>query len=203
MASWHYNPFIGWYTPLPRESFNDLVEPQPIEISLLIHLIFGGILIGAVYGVSFKDLESVDESRKAKKFAFVNLFLLVLNGFYVAVFPLMYFIPNGFLFPFAIKTDIDLSFTYHYSVGIGYLLQVIGFIACFPYSAFYYQTIMRFEMDARSPQKVIQDYIEDVKEPLDLDRYIAEERIKLRFSEKDDPDVAEYLKKLKEEEGSR
>ena len=77
--------------------------------------------------------------------------------------------------------DIELEVVYFYCVGPGYLLQLFAFGLIFPHAVFYYQTIMKFEIEKHSPVKVIEKYIEHVQEPLDLDKFIAEEELKQKF----------------------
>jgi len=100
-----------------------------------------------------------------------------LIGYYVIVCPVMYLVPNELYFPLLSIRDYDLEVIRVYSIGSGYILQLISFPLIFPYSAFYYKTISSFIQQERAPEKMLQKTIQDSQEFLDLDKYIAKEEL--------------------------
>ena len=193
IAYWSYNPLTGWSTIFSGNStFNNLAKPEEIEMPLILTGLFMVILVISAFSVLFKDIESQNDLDRLYPYAYVNLFLIALNLFYIFAFPVFYLLPNKLYFPFLLIKDKELNITYYYSIGPGYLLQILGFIMIFPYCTFYYQTITRFKSKQHSPSKVIKKYVEHVQESLDLDKLIANEELKLKFI--DNPlDVKEDL----------
>jgi hypothetical protein len=88
-------------------------------------------------------------------------------------------------FPFLEQNDPFLEVKFLYTVHIGYLIQIFGFILLFPYTIFYYHTLNSFEKESHSPENVINSYLEKIQEPLDFDKYIREEELKLDKQKKD------------------
>jgi hypothetical protein len=73
-------------------------------------------------------------------------------------------------------THYDAGIVYSYMVGGGYLFQVIAFSFNFPYVIFYAATLLTFSKQNRTPEIIIREKLEQIQEPLDLDRLIAQEK---------------------------
>ena len=132
IAHWAYNPLTGWSTIFSNNStFNNIVKPDELEIPLILTGLFIIILVLSAYSALFKDLESQQELEKLSSFAYVNLFLIALNLYFIFAFPVFYLIPKKLYFPFLLIKDKELGVTYYYSIGPGYFLQIIGFIMIF------------------------------------------------------------------------
>lgn len=180
-ASWSYSLFIEWTTLISSSSsFNSRMRPSDLSIPMEITAVFIVVLFVSGYSVLFKDIES-QELDKLYPYAYINLVLLLFNLFYIFVFPMFYLLPHKLYFPYLLVKDPKSGLTYFYSIGPGYLLQLIGAIMVFPYILFYYQTINRFESKVNSPANQVRNYIAQVQEPLDLDQLIAKEQVKLKF----------------------
>ena len=102
--------------------------------------------------------------------------------YYLIISPILYFIPNELYFPLLNINDYDLQFIYFYAIGPGYILQLLAFPMVFPYSIFYFKTINTFIQQERTPEKMLTRLISNSQEPLDLDKYIAEEDLKQELS---------------------
>ncbi len=192
IASWNYHHFTGWTTPLlDAFTYNDLFRPHNLDISPILHFLFMFIIISCAFTTLTKDVEKVSSPQKLKNYAYLNLFLLLLVGFYIIIFPIGYLLPNELYFPFNMVEDHDANLFYVYSLDIGYYSQVIGFVLAFPYSIFYYQTITHFERKDQTVEKVIGKYIQEIQEPLDMDKFIAEEVLKQRIKGELPPKVVE------------
>jgi len=182
IASWSYNPFTEWSTSFSEDAaFNRLVEPSNLNIPLVINIAVLCCVVLTIYGLIYKDLEKNKTLDKLYPYAYINFTLLILNAFYIFIFPIFYLYPNRLYFPFLVYNDLELNYNFYYLIGPGYFLQLISFIIIFPYAFFYYQTIVKFETKEHSTSKVINRIIEKAQEPLDFDKLIAEESLKLKF----------------------
>ena len=179
LANWTYNIFSEWSTN--GTMYNEQLKPDNLFVPIMINIIVIVVILISVFGMVFKGIESEGELSKLYPFAFINILLIVLIGFYIFIFPIAYLLSNDLYFPFLMLREYELGVTYFYCVGPGYLLQLFAFGLIFPHAVFYYQTIVKFELERHSPVKVIEKYIEHVQEPIDLDRFIAEEELKQKF----------------------
>ncbi|MHA2399947.1 MAG: hypothetical protein ACXADU_13810 [Promethearchaeota archaeon] len=180
LVSWRYNIIAGWSTPFIEDiGINQLLRPYNLSIPLAVNLIFIGAIVLSLYGLIFKDIENTDEMKSFIKFNYSNLGVLILNGFYGFVFPVMYLTPNTLYFPTFTITQLDSGVISYYSIGIGYILQLIAFSLNFPYVAFYMDTIMKFEKRTHTLENKMKNVLEHLQEPLDLDKLIAQETLLL------------------------
>lgn len=183
VASWDYNIFTGWTTPLPSGfSLNNALRPENPSNQLIMNIILMGVTVFCGYGVLFRNIEQLPSSNNNNIQAYANACLLVLILYYVVLFPIMHLFPQGLYFPFVSIDDDILGFLYHYAIGPGYILQVISFLLVFPHSVFYIRTMMMFGYQEKSPESRILKAIEKVKEPLNLDKLIAQEGLKKKLS---------------------
>ncbi|MFX1315412.1 MAG: hypothetical protein ACFE9T_06075 [Promethearchaeota archaeon] len=179
ISSWSYNMLIEWHTNLSEYfTLNEVFRPNNLNVSPFLHFMFIIIIILCGFITLTKDAEQAKTPQKFRNYAFINLFLLLLIGFYIMVFPMIYLCPNELYFPYFMYEDLDTNITYVYSLNIGYYFQVVAFIFTFPYAIFYYQTITHFAKDENTPEEVISKFIETKQEYLDLDKFIAEEELK-------------------------
>ena len=186
IAYWAYNPIIGWSTIFSEDSTtNYLFKPNTIQIPIIIIIIYILILILSTYSLLFKNVERITDIEKLYPYAYIHIFLLALVSFFLFIFPILYLIPNNLYFPFLQVKDNDIDVRYFYRIGSGYCLQIIGFIMIFPYSIFYYQTITKFKTQQDSSKKIVDNYIQQVKEIINFDQLIANEKIKLEFEGND------------------
>ena len=190
---WSYNLFTEWSTMISGDQhFNNKIKPNNLSIPIEISILFIFSIIASGYSVLFKDLEQNVELDKLYPYAYLNFLLISLNLYYIFVFPIFYLLPNKLYFPFLLVKDRESGVDYYYSIGPGYVLQIIGFIMIFPYILFYYFTINSFKSEQQSPKNVIQRYIQQVQEPLDLDSLIAKEELKLKFNDRTDKEYEDY-----------
>jgi hypothetical protein len=181
VASWSYNPVTEWTSVISsRNSRNSRMKPSDLAVPLPITVLFIGVLFGSGYAVLFKDIET-QELNNLHPYVWTNMFLLVLNGFFIFAFPVFYLLPHKLYFPYLLIKDRDSGLTYFYSIGPGYFLQILGFVLIFPYSLHYYQTVSKFESQAHTPENMVANYLRQIQEPLDLDQLIAKEQINLKF----------------------
>jgi len=179
VISWSYHLFSEWRTIFaPDAVYNEFYHPENASLPVYIHIIFTMLILIAAYSVLFKDVENTTELHKLRRYGYLEICLLLLNLFYLVIFPVMYLLPNELYYPFVMYTNNELELLFVYNIGMGYVLQSIGFTLTFAYSIFYYQTVMKFERERTSPQKMIESFIQTVKEPLDLDKFIAEEQVR-------------------------
>ena len=184
VAYWSYNPITGWSTMLSEGStLNYALKPHAFHMPIAITGLYIIMLFVSAYTVLFKDVEQEEEIQKLNPYAYANLFLLMLILFFVVVFPVFYLIPNDLYFPFLYVKDKDLDVVYHYWIGPGYAIQVIGFIMVFPYAMFYYNTVLKFKSKESSAKDFVERYLQSVQERLDLDKMIANEQLKVKYDD--------------------
>lgn len=194
IASWNYNLFTGWNTPLSDTfTLNKLFRPDNLNLSPIIHILLICVCVLCVYIALIKDVDQLISPQRLKNYSFMNFFLLLLVGFYVLIFPIAYLLSNNLYFPYLKYEDIQANITYVYSLNIGYYFQLIALILIFPYILFYYQTITTFEREEHTMEKAIVKYIEKNQEPLDLDKFIAEEELRQKVGQKEPLDEVELI----------
>jgi hypothetical protein len=207
ISSWTYNQFEGWSSTVPPinayllfENFSRafipfiflssmlLENPPELSIHPLFHILFLGIIISSVCFLLVKKLESTKDLSDLTFYALLHIFLLMLVGFYVVVFPLFYLIPNDLYFPFIIINEAFFGITYHYYLGISYYLELIAFILLFPYAIFYLQTTRNYQMKEDYGQE-FEQFKKHLTNQVDIDKLIAEEelclKLKLNIPQKD------------------
>ncbi|MFX1257055.1 MAG: hypothetical protein ACFFAN_04300 [Promethearchaeota archaeon] len=184
LAFWSYNPVREWTTHFfDKGASNKIKEPKNLSIPLIINVTFVIAILASAFSVLFKDPEQKKNLEKLYPYAYINIFVVILNLYYIFAFPIFYLFPHNLYFPYLIIEDENLELIYHYYVGPGYILQLIAFIFVFPYATFYYQTIAKFKEKKHTAEKVINRYIQHIQEPLDLDKLIAKEELKLKFDD--------------------
>ncbi|MFX0072881.1 MAG: hypothetical protein ACFFAO_17530 [Candidatus Hermodarchaeota archaeon] len=184
IAYWSYNPLFEWKTIFSDQAiFNNSIRPKDLKVSPILAGIYFICLILSAYSAIFYDLEKKDNLEKIQRYAYVNLFLLSLVLFYLFVFPAFYLLPNKLYYPFLRIIDKDSNYTYYYSIGLGYILQMIGFVLIFPYTIFYYQTAVKFRLQIYTPKKIVDNYLETFQETIDIDKLIAQEELKSKLGE--------------------
>jgi hypothetical protein len=145
-------------------------------------MIFIVAIIVSGYVLLVKNIDQAEDLGRYNKYAYINIFLMLLVGYYVVICPLLYLAPYNYYFPLLRVRNCEEQLIYVYSIGPGYLLQLFSFPLIFPYTVFYYRTILTFIHERRAPEKLFQATILNSQEPVKLDRYIAEEELKKGLS---------------------
>ncbi|UCC19889.1 MAG: hypothetical protein JSV62_01020 [Promethearchaeota archaeon] len=190
VVSWSYYFLTEWQTPFSSSSIlNSIMRPDNATIPVVINYIIICGILASSYVILVKNIDNAEAIKNYMKFAYINIFLVLLVGYYVIISPILYLVPNEFYFPFLSVRNYELELLYVYAVGPGYILQLISFPLIFPYSIFYYRTVSAFIQKEREPEKIVQKIIENSQELIDLDKYIAEEELQskldTRLSERD------------------
>ncbi|MFX1419968.1 MAG: hypothetical protein ACFE9N_13700 [Promethearchaeota archaeon] len=182
VVSWSYYFLTEWQTPFTSSSIlNSVMRPDSATIPLVINYVLIGGILASSYVIVVKNINHAEAIKNYTKFAYINIFVVLLVGYYLIISPILYLVPNELYFPFLSIRNYELELFYVYSVGPGYILQLISFPLIFPYSIFYYRTTNAFIQQEREPEKLIQKIIEDSQELIDLDKYIAEEEPHLKL----------------------
>jgi len=169
---WSYNPIFSWYTIFEEGSvFNELYTPtaEPLPFMLIVCFLvsLGLALIGMMYRTPHRIL------------AYINIFSVLLIGFFIFIYPIMYLIPYQYYFPWISFYDPSLDVTFQYTMQIGYIMEGISFILLFPYTIYYYRKVLSLEQESHSPEGILDKYIQKLQEPIDLDKFIQEEELEL------------------------
>ena len=209
IMSWIYNALLGWSTPFGEENaFNDSYEPQNATMPVALVIVFIVAIFLSAYSTLFHDVEKGDNLVKVKRFGFITISLVTLIGFFVLVFPLFFLLPNNLYYPLMVYYDYELELTLSYSIGPGYWFQVISFGCTFPYALFNLSVINTFEKEQYAPAEVIKSYIENAKEPFDLDKAIAQEEFaiestRLKKKKEPKPEVGQIYEELLASRGKK
>ena len=182
IASWHHNIWTEWRTFSDSTPFNDGHRPEDLAIPLAINIVFVVAIILSGYIVLFRDIEQTDSLDKFKPYGYILGCLLCLNIFFVVLYPVVYLFPNGLYSLYLQINDYDTNSIFLYSFGPGYILQLIVFPFIFSYTVFYIRTITTFQQREKTPEKIISQLIEKSQEPLDLDKLLAQEELKSKFT---------------------
>lgn len=189
---WNFHLFMGWNTIFsPDAWFNEVFKPNVEQFPIIIALVYIAIMIITVYSVLFTDLEHLENFEKAKKYSYLHLFELILSGFCIAAVPIYYWISQELFFPYIVFIDFDLEVSFVYTIGIGYLLQCFAFVSLFPYSIYYYYTSTHFEKQDTTLEGRLLKILNQVQEPLDFDKLIGEERLKVQQDRSEDLSILE------------
>ncbi len=94
----------------------------------------------------------------------------------------MYFFPNELFFPSQQIVDYDLQLIHEFSIGPGYIMQLVSYPIIFGYALFYIITINRFTNEQNSYERTLVKTIEKTQESLDIDKLIAKEEVKLQLN---------------------
>ncbi len=181
---WTYNPLTGWTTIFSKSSsVNNSLRPETIEIPITLTFLYIFMLALSAFSVIFRDVEKYPRLEQLIVHAYGNIFLLLLMLFYIFAFPVFYLIPNNLYFPFLHVKDNDANLIYQYSIGPGYCAHLLGFILVAPYALFYYTTVMKFQSQKDTAQSMVNQFIKTIQEPLDLDKLIAKEQLKLKLGD--------------------
>ena len=187
IVSWNYSLFLGWTTPFSGDfTLNGAMKPQSTSIPLIINFLFISTIILSAYVVLFKDVNHAINVKNYHKYAYINGFALLMSTFYIIIAPIMYLIPYELYFPWLNIRNYDAGFISLYAIGPGYILQLISFPLIFPYAIFYYRTIIIFRQEEQTPEKIVNTVIDSAQEPLDLDKFIAEEELRQKFDTPED-----------------
>ena len=178
VASWKYNIFFEWYPDFLHESLgNTIFRPKNLSIPLIFNVIYIGAILISGYAVIVKDIEL---SERPNIVTYIHIFLLVMVIFYCFIFPIAFLLPNQLYFPFV---DYENTFThlyYYQGIGMGYILQLISLVLIFPYTVFHIRTMLTFEKKKETADNSVRAIITSIQEPIDYDKLIAEEELKLK-----------------------
>lgn len=182
LVSWDYTMFSGWNTPLVYSSFfNESMKPINNGSPLMFTILLAGGIILSGYVILFHDIENAINPDSCYKFGYLLAFVVAVIFVYICIFPALYIISNNLMFPFFTVVNNDAGLISYYSIGPGYLLQLITFPLLFPYCFFYIATIRKFKQQDNTPEKKVEKLIIKSQDILDLDKLIAEEELKQKI----------------------
>jgi len=173
----HFSMIFGWTikTTQPNTLAN-LYTQYEIPESFFIAIISIVIILVAIYEVLFKDIDTDTKHEGIILSSWIIICAWALLILYFFILPFLFFIPKDLSFPFAYYEDLQTHSVHFCAIGPGYIAQIIAFILITPYAAFHYQTIRRFEKEEKTVEMTILKF----QEPLDLDKLLAEEEVKLK-----------------------
>jgi len=172
ISTWNYSMVFGW------EGVNSQYRPPNLGLSFEFLVFYLGVLMGAGVLNIVKNIERTKDLSSFMIYAYVNIFVLLLIGFMVVIFPCFYLLQHELYFPFVMIYDEMEEITIIYTMGIGYILTMFSFVMVFPYVILYYQSVRKFHITQPSHSDRIRAILEKENEEVDLDAFIAEEEIR-------------------------
>ncbi len=176
-AYWGYSFMLEWSTPLEENSLNEFFKPASLRFPYVVNIAFLGCVGVAFYLAITTNLEEEEGLESLRYHAYANFFVLILGVFYLLIFPVFYLAQVNFYFPCILFTDLKSGITYLYSVSLGYVFQLIGFVLVFPYTVFFYKTLDGFQKTESTPVKLLDNYKKAAQETIDFESLIAEEKL--------------------------
>lgn len=180
LASWAYHPMVGWHSDLISRLNTPFRPPESSAIPISVVAVYIAVMTVGLFGALFRDIEK--DFAKSKNYVYVYLFLLILNGFVLFAYPVVYLASRGYPFPYYVIenfTDGKLTTTGVYYMGAGYVLQMVGFLLVFPWSVFHYYVLATFEPKEQRGEELLHRMIKARVQRLDLDKLIARESTKI------------------------
>lgn len=170
-----YFPLFGMSLVKNQTGVNDIFTPNTFMPPYL-QYIFIGIIVFSLF--SFGVLNATSNQRIFSTFSSA---VLLLNVYYLIIFPSIYLLQNDLYFPFLRLTEPNLNIRLTYSFGLGYYFQVLGFLLTFPLTLYSFQGPLTSKINNASTQKdtSINELIMLGKDNDTLNRLISEERAKL------------------------
>lgn len=187
MVDWTLNLFIGWNTSISKaDPPNESYHPKSLQEGFIISVIVIVLIFICVYGVAFKTIEKTNSTRQSQPFAYCNLLLIILNGYFLVILPYQYVLSDDLYFPFLKIVDLENNLKLNYTISYGYGLQILAFVALFPHTVFTVQTLKRFDTDEETLKATIEKAILKHQEVVPIDKYIVEEEIAIGATQKND-----------------
>lgn len=164
----------GWITiECLESSFLDQYIPQTNIMPPMMCLLQVFLIVGSIVIALFRNPETTTKLETTKSNSYFYLSTTFMIILMITVFPFIILFPDELYFPGMITENIDFSVAIYQEIGLGYLLQCLGFILTFPYSFFCYKIATNFEQQSKIPNRHFQ--LQQVRESINLDQLIAEE----------------------------
>ncbi len=164
----------GWVTIkyLENSVLNQYI-PKNTMMSPMLTLIQVFMIVGSIIIALFKNPETASNLETTKSNAYFFLTTSFMITLMITTFPFTILFPNDLFFPGMVLNNMGLSIIINEEIGIGYILQCMGFILTFPYAFFCYKVATTFQQQSKVPNKRVQ--MQRVKKSVNLDQLIAEE----------------------------
>jgi hypothetical protein len=175
ITDWSFNILLGWKTSFIVDiNSNDTLGPVDSMEVFMMGMMFIIIIAICGFGVIMKDVEITNSIEKSKPYIYLNIFLIMLNGYFIAIMPCMFLFLNDLYFPFVIIEELKTEITRSYCIGPAYLMQLASFIAMFPHVLLSVLTMSRFIAEQGAPEVIMMKRLEESREEIPLDKFIAE-----------------------------
>lgn len=175
IAEWSLSCLSGWKTNfIEGIGTNEALKPSNAPGSPIISIIFIGVIIACAGGIIIKNIETTTSIEKITPSIYLNVFLLMINAYFIAILPGMFFLTDEVYFPFLISEDSATSIAQFYCIGPAYLLQLVSFVAIFPNVMHSVLAMNRFRSEKSDPDAIMEKHLEESREEIALDKFIAE-----------------------------
>lgn len=192
VVSWKYNILREWSTLVSDSQFNEALQPTNLSIPLPLNIIFICSIILSGYVILFKDVEQTQSIANYRPYSYILGMTLILNIFYIVIFPLMYLVPQQLYFPFVQIANYNENLIFLFYFDVGYIFHLVAFLLIFPFTLFYFRIVNTFYNEQKSPENRVKTLVQEAQEPLDLDKLIAQE-VSKNMSKKSQEDELHIL----------
>jgi hypothetical protein len=129
--------------------------------------------------MSLFSLIFIRSLKNQRSFSTAASLTFIITLYYVIVFPSLYLLPNDLYFPFLKTTESTLQIQLTYGLGIGYYMQIIGFLLIFPLTVYSYQSPLIEQDQNEEDNSKLEEFLLTNKDNADLRKFIQEEKAEL------------------------
>ncbi|MEJ2252070.1 MAG: hypothetical protein P8Y97_20715 [Candidatus Lokiarchaeota archaeon] len=170
-----YHALLGLHIVKEQFKINNIFS-QNTYMPLFLQVFFIGVVFFSLLTLLF-----LKKIKNQSTFLTAEVLVLILNLYYIIVFPSFYVLPNNLYFPFLNLIEPNFQMRLTYNIGLGYLFQVFGFLLIFPLTLYSFQgKIIREKKKEISVN--LKEILMETQDNSDLEKLIDEERTKLMNS---------------------
>jgi hypothetical protein len=121
----------------------------------------------------------IQSLKNQRSFSTAASLTIIITLYYIIIFPSLYLLPNDLCFPFLKTTEPTLQIQLTYGLGIGYYMQIIGFLLIFPLTVYSFQKPLIKQDQNEEDNNKLEEFLLTNKDNADLRKFIQEEKAEL------------------------
>ncbi len=190
IAKWSFQLLRGWDYSSPEvfES-NEIFKPVNSMEVLTMSILLMVMIIICGYGSLLKNVELTNSIQKSKLYIYLNVFLVMLLGYFIVILPCTFLFSQKLYFPFMNHKDLQEGTTSFYCIGPAYLMQGAAFVMIIPQVIISVITINKFRSEQETPERFVEEKLKESKEEIAIDKIIAELNVELHQKTNNDVNV--------------
>jgi hypothetical protein len=181
---------MGWQTSFRTGiGSNENLMPASSTEAFIMSILLMAMIVICSYGILLKDVEITNSVEKSKPYLYLNIFLAMLLGYFIAVLPCTFLFPQKLYVPFIMAEDLQENTISFYSLGPAYLMQAASFFMVFPKVIMSVITMNSFRSEEEEPDHIIEKKLAGSREEITIDKFIAELDTKSRKQTCNEADI--------------